>query len=89
MFVISEVEAALCSATGDPHFKAFDRVIYNFQGFCTYYMIQPLSGDCDDGLCVAVTLDPFGRTDVSFVEATLISFDDVTIKMSGIKALVS
>ena len=31
---------ATCSATGDPHFITLDKMMYDFMGICTYYLLS-------------------------------------------------
>lgn len=38
------VETSTCIASGDPHYKTFDKRAYNFMGNCSYLMSAP----CND-----------------------------------------
>ncbi|KAM5132323.1 IgGFc-binding protein-like [Mantella aurantiaca] len=59
----------LCWAAGDPHFRTFDNVYYDFMGICTY-MFAKVCGDVDKDLptfSVQIKNDNRGNVRVSYI----------------------
>lgn len=67
--------ASVCTVWGDPHFKTFDGMYYDFQGSCKYL----LTSDCvNDSFSIRVTNEARRSKKISWTKT-------VTLKMGNIK----
>ncbi|XP_072906120.1 zonadhesin-like [Hemitrygon akajei] len=74
----------MCSASGDPHYRTFDKVYYDFMGNCTYTFSKPCSPIPDlPHFNVETSNEHRGRnTRVSYVKAVHVEVYDYRVTLA-------
>ena len=74
--VVLPAEDAVCTVFGDPHYKTFDGLIYNFQGLCNYVLAR----DCGKSKDFSVHVRNDARRTNSFAWTK-----SVTVRLKNMK----
>lgn len=76
MYTFPSAEDAVCTVFGDPHYKTFDGLIYNFQGLCSYILAR----DCSKSKDFSVHVSNDARLTNSFAWTK-----SVTVRLKNLK----
>lgn len=66
-------EAKQCMVHGDPHYKTFDDVFYDFMGGCAYYLVSIME------LSIVQINQQFEGTDYTTMKELIVVFQNTVI----------
>ena len=76
--MVSILEAAVCSATGDPHYTTFDKKRYKYMGNCEYVLAK----DSNETFIILQENEPCGGRAATCTNAVTVKLRETTIYLS-------